>query len=75
MKEEVAVEYKSGESVESFTTENASTQQSTWQMVLQYKAAVLWSAFIGLAGINWGMDTLVSKYLNIPVQTALCLQS
>jgi hypothetical protein len=35
-------------------------KKSTWQLVLQYKAAVLWSAFIGLAGINWGMDVLVS---------------
>jgi len=33
---------------------------STWQLVLQYRAAVLWSAFMGLAAINWGMDVLVS---------------
>jgi hypothetical protein len=36
------------------------TKQSTWQMVLQYKTSVLWSAFMGLAAINWGMDVLVN---------------
>ncbi|KAH8679073.1 general substrate transporter [Tricladium varicosporioides] len=30
-------------------------------MLKLYKAAVLWSAFIGLAGINWGMDVLLSN--------------
>jgi hypothetical protein len=34
-------------------------KKSTWQMVIQYKAAVLWSAFVGLGAINWGMDVLV----------------
>lgn len=34
-------------------------QTSTWQMVLRYRGAIIWSAFIGLAGINWGMDVLV----------------
>lgn len=34
--------------------------KTTWQMASQYRAAILWSSFIGLAGINWGMDTLVS---------------
>jgi len=34
-------------------------QPSTWQMVLRYRGAILWSAFIGQAGINWGMDVLV----------------
>jgi MFS transporter, SP family, general alpha glucoside:H+ symporter len=29
-------------------------------MVLQYKTAVLWSAFVCLTVINWGMDVLVS---------------
>ena len=41
--------------------------QSIWQMVLQYKTAVLWSAFIGLGAFNWGMDVLVS--INVPVKT------
>jgi hypothetical protein len=36
-------------------------KKSTWQMVIQYQAAVLWSAFIGLGGINWGLDVLVSS--------------
>lgn len=36
-------------------------QQSTWQVVVQYKTAVLWSAFMGLGAINWGLDVLVSK--------------
>ena len=35
-------------------------QLSTWQMVLKYRGAILWSAFIGMAGINWGIDVLVS---------------
>jgi hypothetical protein len=37
-----------------------SKQSSTLQMILQYKTAVFWSAFMGLAAINWGMDVLVS---------------
>ncbi|PMD36276.1 MFS general substrate transporter [Hyaloscypha variabilis F] len=36
---------------------------STWQLVLQYRAAVLWSAFMGLAAINWGMDVLLADRL------------
>ncbi|KAN0096053.1 MFS general substrate transporter [Hyaloscypha variabilis] len=36
---------------------------STWQLVLQYRAAVLWSAFMGLAAINWGMDVLLADHL------------
>lgn len=35
--------------------------KSTWQLVSQYRYAILWSTFIGLAGINWGMDTLVRQ--------------
>ncbi|TVY13181.1 General alpha-glucoside permease, partial [Lachnellula arida] len=34
---------------------------STWQMVLRYRGAIIWSAFIGLASINWGMDVLLSS--------------
>jgi len=45
---------------ESSVDETKQTSASTWKMVLQYKTAVLWSAFIGLAAINWGMDVLVS---------------
>jgi hypothetical protein len=37
-----------------------SKQSSTLQMILQYKTAVFWSAFMVLAAINWGMDVLVS---------------
>jgi hypothetical protein len=33
---------------------------STWHTVVRYRRAVLWSSFIGMAGINWGMDVLVS---------------
>ncbi|ESZ95886.1 hypothetical protein SBOR_3699 [Sclerotinia borealis F-4128] len=29
---------------------------STWQMVLRYKVAVIWSVFFALAAVNWGMD-------------------
>ena len=36
---------------------------STWQMIQQYKAAVLWSAVMGLGAINWGMDVLASLIL------------
>lgn len=34
---------------------------SRWQMLRVYKTAILWSAFMGLAGINWGLDVLVGK--------------
>ena len=34
-------------------------KESTWQMIAKYKSAVFWSSFVGLAGINWGMDVLV----------------
>ena len=44
-------------------------QSSTWQMVVQYKTAVLWSAFMGLAAINWGMDVLVSTLQKTKLQT------
>lgn len=37
------------------------SKKSTWGMVLQYRIAVLWSAFMGLAAINWGMDVLLSN--------------
>lgn len=30
-------------------------------MASQYRRAILWSTFIGYAGINWGMDTLVGQ--------------
>lgn len=44
----------------SISTAAEERKQSAWQIVLQYKVAIFWSAFIGLAGINWGMDVLVS---------------
>ncbi len=50
--------------VEADTISEASDEEekskTTWQMASQYRAAIFWSSFIGLAGINWGMDTLVS---------------
>lgn len=36
-------------------------KKSTWQMAIQYKSAVLWSAFMGLGAINWGLDVLLSN--------------
>ncbi|KAK0124914.1 hypothetical protein ONS96_008791 [Cadophora gregata f. sp. sojae] len=50
--------------VEEDTISQLSEQEkpkSTWQLAYQYRAAILWSAFVGLAGINWGMDTLLSN--------------
>lgn len=38
---------------------------TTWQMVLRHRGAILWSAFVGLAGINWGMDVLVSLHVQL----------
>ncbi|CAG8978802.1 hypothetical protein HYALB_00012636 [Hymenoscyphus albidus] len=35
--------------------------RATWQMVKRYRASVMWSAFVGMAGINWGMDVLLSN--------------
>lgn len=35
------------------------SKKSTWELLSQYKAAIFWSAFMGLAAINWGMDVLV----------------
>lgn len=46
------------------TSEILSTDDSkktTWELLQQYRAAVLWSAFMGLAAINWGMDVLLSN--------------
>ncbi|KAE9371115.1 MFS general substrate transporter [Stipitochalara longipes BDJ] len=43
-------------------------QSSTWQMVFQYKTAILWSAYMGLAAINWGMDVLLSNgVISVPL--------
>lgn len=56
--------FASDSSLEEFSVPEKS--QSTWQMILQYKTAVLWSTFIGLGAFNWGMDVLVST--NIPVK-------
>jgi SP family general alpha glucoside:H+ symporter-like MFS transporter len=42
------------------SSQEAQTAPSIWETVLQYKAAILWSAFIGLAGINWWIEMLVS---------------
>ena len=53
-------EVKDGDTDSSSIESVAEGKQTTWQMVSQYRAAVLWSAFVGLAGINWGMDVLVS---------------
>jgi len=36
---------------------------SGWQILRVYKAALLWSAFMGLAGINWGLDVMVCTSL------------
>jgi hypothetical protein len=43
------------------------SKKSTWEMVLQYRTAILWSAFMGLAAINWGMDVLV-RFLRVIVK-------
>jgi len=40
-------------------------QLSIWQMLRRYRGAIIWSAFIGLAGINWGMDVLVRTLARI----------
>lgn len=32
---------------------------SSWRTLRVYRAAILWSAFMGLAGINWGLDVMV----------------
>lgn len=37
--------------------------RATWQMVKRYRASVMWSAFVGMAGVNWGMDVLVRNFL------------
>jgi hypothetical protein len=59
-KEMCAADYSNGESSAN------EKSQSTWQMVLQYKTAVFWSAFIGLGAFNWGMDVLAGT--NIPIK-------
>ena len=41
-------------------------KSTKWQMISQYRAAVLWSAFVGLAGVNWGMDVLVRPASTCP---------
>jgi hypothetical protein len=56
--------FASDSSLEEFSVPEKS--QSTWQMLLQYKTAVLCSTFIGLGAFNWEMDVLVST--NIPVK-------
>jgi hypothetical protein len=33
-------------------------RQSTWQLILESKITALWSAFMGLAAIDWGLDVL-----------------
>ena len=35
---------------------------SGWKTLQVYKAALLWSGFMGLAGINWGMDVMVGYH-------------
>ncbi|KUJ16433.1 general substrate transporter [Mollisia scopiformis] len=37
------------------------SKKSTWELLSQYRAAILWSAFMGLGAINWGMDVLLSN--------------
>lgn len=51
------------------TTDIISTDdssKSTWELLSQYRAAILWSAFMGLGAVNWGMDVLV-RFLVVPV--------
>lgn len=48
--------------------EGAGAKLSTWAVVKRHRVAVLWSAFIAIAAINWGMDALVSDNL----QSRLC---
>lgn len=31
----------------------------SWQFFNAHKYVLLWSAFMGLAGINWGLDVMV----------------
>jgi hypothetical protein len=50
----------SGAGLRSEVSSVKSIERSTWQTLVKYKGAILWSAFVGLAGINWGMDVLVS---------------
>lgn len=39
---------------------------SGWRTLRVYKTAILWSAFMGLAGINWGLDVLVCDFTKHP---------
>lgn len=40
-----------------------SPSPTTMELAMQYKMAILWSAFIGLGALNWGLDILVSDLL------------
>lgn len=64
--QEVNVSEESVTPVES--SHNLEEQQkfSTWQMVKDYKVAVLWSGFFALAAVNWGMDIQVGKCSRSP---------
>ena len=53
----------SGSGLRSEAASVKSVEASTWQTLVKYRGAVLWSAFIGLAGVNWGMDVLVSSII------------
>jgi hypothetical protein len=44
------------------------SKKSTWQMVVQYRTAISWSAFMGLGAINWGLDVLVRVMIYLEYQ-------
>jgi hypothetical protein len=67
VKEKVEVQNISQESfhnapsTSSIPDEGTVAKPSTWAVMKRHRVAVLWSAFIAIAAINWGMDALVSN--------------
>jgi hypothetical protein len=47
--------------VSEFVGRNRKIMRQTWKTALEYKKAVMWSAFIGISSLMWGYDALVRK--------------
>ncbi|PQE07636.1 maltose permease protein [Rutstroemia sp. NJR-2017a BBW] len=52
--------FNNAPSTPSTPDEGAGEMPSTWAVMKRHRVAVLWSAFVAIAAINWGMDALMS---------------
>jgi hypothetical protein len=60
MGNEEELKVKAGITVSDKETQPKSPEKK-WQILKRHQAVIYWSIFMGLAGINWGLDVMVSQ--------------